>query len=339
MNKELLRTMNNMRVQGKLLVDMPCKVSTETMLDMIDATGHYDYKQIIQMLSPNTTNFTGALYYARRDAWYRFSHALIIVNDKRSYENLLAPYHEKKQDITVMFAVVADSGRWIMCSEEEYLSLYSADEFRLDYYMSQYNNSDEQLSSIADIYTQAIGWRLSASPYSLDAGVDLLPKMRRGTKSLPYAGKDMYEIVQAKEYTLIDIEAPGPLSTVYPTRKSILLAGKGAPTSELQEILEGAIFYQEHPELLDEGWIMCECGYPVFTLGNDPEDGYCQFCDRPIPGFELSTVRYQDFLEYTEEEDSVKKSSGKSWSLWKSERTSELTPAEMQKLYDYWMSK
>lgn len=306
MNLEELRAMTQQQVEDVILIDTPHKVDmislAEIALPIMRINAIDKHRLVKDLVYPGTSNFTGALYYIRRDAWKKASIALLVVNDSRSYEDVLDVYLQTESDLFVVIAVVSETGNFVYHSPEEYRSFYGKSEFQLDYYAAKYREPSEGLSAVAEIWSSAIGWRLSKPVYSVDLDTSSLDFIRYGVKSLPYAGKDMYEIIAAKEYTLIDIPVPGPATIVKASRRGLLLKGKGCDETELKEVLTMAEFYAEHTDLLEDNWIVCTCGNPVYQLGSDFDDEFCPYCDKPIEGFNFVTVEYKD-EEYKDEDE------------------------------------
>lgn len=166
------------------------------------------------------------------------------------------------------------------------------DEELLDWMVKQQLGPNRSaLEALALKWSAPLGWQFTASitqrqttPEHYDM---LLPY-----EALPSAGKDLSETADG---TLFEIIPGGKFTTQY-SRKTILQATRCCSYQELLDFTYYFLALQESNLLklsLEPGWDICQCGSPIRIQGTDPDQAYCQVCDRWIPHF----MNYGDYFE------------------------------------------
>ena len=166
------------------------------------------------------------------------------------------------------------------------------DEELLDWIVKQQNGPNRQaLEALALKWSAALGWQFTASITQKQTTPDNL-EMLQPYEALPAAGKDLSETPDGVIFEVI----PGGKFTTQYSRKTILRATQCCSYQELKEF---AFYYMALVEnnllklSLEPGWDICQCGAPIRIQGSDPDQAFCQICDRWIPHF----VAYGDYYE------------------------------------------
>lgn len=269
----------------------------EPVLQMLNKEYSSDFqvKYLIDEISPYTAPSKKTLAMAAIRAGCKADFVLLINFGDYSMEKTIKNYPE-----TCTIIVYEDKQYF---SKEDYLLYHPKLEDDISAIVrNQTIGRSEDLEYFAAEYANAVGWNLSGTPYRHPTSPELFDHIKRGFTVTPYAGQYLSQDYMTGN--LFDIEAPESETHVHYGRKAIAKLGNGCPVSEIMDLLEevttlGTIT-EDISELLDEGYAMCECGRPVRTIGQEPEDGFCQVCDRPIPGFILSLASpYINSMEYT----------------------------------------
>lgn len=152
----------------------------------------------------------------------------------------------------------------------------------------------EELEDIAESFGMVTGWTFSGpirrqflTPQQITSlkEITLLPSAGFGN-----SGSGFASTVRPFHDSLIEVEYPNSKTTVTPSRQTILKKGKAVPTSELRTFAEYFYNLSNLDQYLNIGittddWHICNCGNPVRTHGETQDDGFCPYCDSPIPGF------------------------------------------------------
>lgn len=172
------------------------------------------------------------------------------------------------------------------------------DEELLDWIVKQQNGPNRQaLEALALKWSAALGWQFTASITQKQTTPDNL-EMLQPYEALPSAGKDLSETPDGVIFEVI----PGGKFTTQYSRKTILRATQCCSYQELKEF---AFYYMALVEnnllklSLEPGWDICQCGSPIRIQGSDPDQAFCQICDRWIPHF----VSYGDYYEESIQDD------------------------------------
>lgn len=278
-------------LESTLIVDVHCRVkrdyvNTVSNALMAELAGFKAIKYTVDMVNPFTpaSKFRAALTAVRLSKAYKV--VLIITNDFINVTDWVKTY--KAKDSAVFVHIVGES---VVYTSDEYLCEIGQ-EMILDTILRARHCVDRTiLEDFAEAFGDAVGWSFSGPIRERQLTPEAFDSFK-SYETLPYAGKEAYYYKDQ----LMEASVPSGKTTVTPTLKSRLLVTQGVPVDELIAFRDFLIAAHEMGinSFLEPNWTICKtCGHPVRQSGETYDDGYCLYCDTPIPDF-VATIYDED---------------------------------------------
>lgn len=284
------------------------KMASEITEAMLEEFGHCDTVKTMDdyvNVPKGTSQYFRALLAVRCET-SRIPAIMVVVGRQDSNTlNWIKTYDKRGIDTWYL-----DSDTLELKSGTKFIEDYDPD-LTLDYLIHiRYAADRPELESIAEAYAAALGWTFSNSVKDYDTNIATFNNLRE-YDILPYAGpKGDYgfaENVYLFNGNYCEAQQVTGKVTITPSRKTTMLAGRGVPISELQDFKEFIMAAYQNDcvqDILEPDYAICSCGYPVRTIGETAEDGFCPYCDKPIEDYvQRIFVEYQDQAD-PEDDDS-----------------------------------